>query len=217
MSIMLRSIFKTLYYNFKIFSLKDAVKLPLFVGDTTVIKGSRKGCICIKGAKIRGILSIGRSFGSYGVYRGIKSVLHFGERGVLVIHGRTAFCTEFKVSIDGILDLGENFDANNGFNCICKENISFGSGCLLGWNVTVLDSDGHRMTVNGKSIKETVPVNIGSNVWMGAKTTILKGSCVKDNTVVGYGTLVSGSYDDNSIIVGDKGKGMKKDNIVWMK
>lgn len=214
---MLRSIIKTMYYNLRIFPLKDALKLPLFVGDTTVIKGSRKGCICIKGAKERGMLSVGRSFGSYGVYRGIKSVLHFGERGVLVIHGRTAFCTEFKISIGGILDLGENFDANNGFNCICKENISFGEDCLLGWDVTVLDSDGHRMTVNGKSIKETVPVNIGSNVWMGAKTTVLKGSCIKDNTVVGYGTLVSGSYDDNSIIVGGKGKSMKKDSIVWMK
>ena len=115
------------------------------------------------------------------------------------------------------LELGKNFDANNGFNCICKGNISFGSDCLLGWDVTVLDSDGHRMVINGESVKEMLPVNIGSNVWMGAKTTVLKGSCIKDNTVVGYGTLVSGSYDDNSIIVGGKGKSMKKDSIIWMK
>lgn len=214
---MLRSIIKTIYYNLRIFPLKYALKLPLFVGDTTVIKGSRKGCIRIKGAKVRGMLSVGRSFGSYGVYRGIKSVLHFGERGVLVIHGRTAFCTEFKINIEGILDLGENFDTNNGFNCICKENISFGRNCLLGWNVTVLDSDGHKMKVNGESIKETATVNIGNNVWLGAKTTVLKGSCVEDNTVVGYGTLVSGSYDDNSIIVGGKGKSVRKNSIIWMK
>lgn len=214
---MLRSIIKTIYYNLRIFPLKDALKLPLFVGDTTIIKGSRRGCICIKGTMVRGMLSVGRSFGSYGVYRGIKSVLHFGERGVLVIYGRMAFCTEFKIRIDGLLELGKNFDANNGFNCICKGNISFGSDCLLGWDVTVLDSDGHRMAINGESVKEMLPVNIGSNVWMGAKTTVLKGSCIKDNTVVGYGTLVSGSYDDNSIIVGGKGKSMKKDNIIWMK
>ena len=121
---MLRSILKTLYYNFKIFPLKDAIKLPLFVGDTTIIRGCRKGCICIKSASTRGMLSIGRSYGSYGIYRGIKSVLIFGEQGTLIIHGRAAFCTEFKISINGVLNLGENFDANNGFNCICKRNIS---------------------------------------------------------------------------------------------
>ena len=214
---MLRSIIKTIYYNLRIFPLKDAVKLPLFVGDTTVIKGSRKGCICIKGAKIRGILSIGRSFGSYGVYRGIKSVLHFGERGVLVIHGRTAFCTEFKVSIDGLLDLGENFDVNNGFNCICKDSISFGDNCLLGWDVTVLDSDGHSMYVDGKLSLEKIPVKIGNNVWIGAKTAVLKGTQISDNSIIGLGTLVSGKYENNSIIIGYKGKMIKKDDLKWKK
>lgn len=214
---MLRSIIKTIYYNLRIFPLKDAVKLPLFVGDTTVIKGSRKGCICIKGAKIRGILSIGRSFGSYGVYRGIKSVLHFGERGVLVIHGRTAFCTEFKVSIDGLLDLGENFDVNNGFNCICKDSISFGDNCLLGWDVTVLDSDGHSMYVDGKLSLEKIPVKIGNNVWIGAKTAVLKGTQISDNSIIGLGTLVSGKYENNSIIIGNKGKMIKNDDLKWKK
>lgn len=214
---MLRSILKTVYYNFKIFSFKDAIKLPLFVGDTTIIHGCRKGCICIKSTCTRGMLSIGRSYGSHGIDRGIMSILTFGERGSLVIHGRAAFCTEFKVKIDGVLDLGKDFDANNSFHCICKESISFGESCLLGWDVTVLDSDGHQMYVDGKSSAEKVPVKIGNHVWLGAKTTVLKGTQVSDNSIVGLGTVVSGKYEHSSIIIGNKGRMIIKDNLKWEK
>lgn len=214
---MLRSILKTIYYNFKIFPFKVALKIPMFVGDTAKIYGSKKGCICIKGTIKRGMLSIGRSYGSYGIYRGIKSILTFGKHGSLVIRGRVAFCTEFKITINGVLDLGENFDVNNGFNCICKDSISFGDNCLLGWDVTVLDSDGHSMYVDGKLSLEKIPVKIGNNVWIGAKTAVLKGTQISDNSIIGLGTLVSGKYENNSIIIGNKGKMIKKDDLKWKK
>lgn len=214
---MLRSILKTVYYNFRIFPLKDALKLPLFVGDTTKIRGSRKGCISIKGTIKKGMLSIGRSFGSYGCYRGVDSILNFGQEGLLIIHGRTAFCTEFKISINGILNLGENFDANNGFNCICKNCISFGNNCLLGWEVTILDSDGHQICIDGIQSSENKTIQIGDNVWLGAKAAVLKGTRISDNTIVGLGTIVSGKYENNSIIIGNKGKMKKKDDLKWKK
>lgn len=214
---MIRSIIKTIYYNLKVFPFKDALKLPLFIGDTTKIRGIRKGCICINGTIKRGMLSIGRSFGSYGCYRGIDSILNFGHNGILIIHGRTAFCSEFKISINGTLDLGENFDANNGFNCICKKSITFGKDCLLGWDVTVIDSDGHKIYIGGIVSPEKAHISIGDNVWLGAKTTVLKGTQISDNSIIGFGTIVSGKYDTNSIIIGDKGKMIKKNNIKWEK
>ena len=163
------------------------------------------------------MLSIGRSFGSYGCYRGINSILSFGQHGILVIHGRTAFCTEFKISINGILDLGENFDANNGFNCICKDSITFGKDCLLGWDVTVIDSDGHPIYIDGMLSSEKAHISIGDNVWLGAKTTVLKGTQICDNSIIGFGTVASGKYVNNSIIIGNKGKMIKKNNLKWEK
>lgn len=214
---MLRSILNTIYYNFRIFPFKDALKLPLFIGGTTKIKGIRKGCICIKGKIQRGMLSIGRSFGSYGCYRGITSILDFGPQGMLIVNGRTAICTEFKISINGTLNIGENFDANNGLNCICKYSITFGKNCLLGWDVTVIDSDGHQIYIDGVQSSEKKPIKIGDNVWLGAKTTILKGTQISNNSIIGLGTVVSGKYENNSIILGYKGKMIKKNNLKWKK
>lgn len=151
---MLRSILNTIYYNFRILPFKDALKLPLFIGGTTKIKGIRKGCICIKDKIQRGMLSIGRSLGSYGCYRGITSILDFWPQGMLIVNGRTAICTEFKISINGTLNIGKNFDANNGLNCICKYSITFSKNCLLGWDVTVIDSDGHQIHVDGVQSSE---------------------------------------------------------------
>lgn len=81
----------------------------------------------------------------------------------------------------------------------------------------MLDSDGHSMYVDGKLSLEKIPVKIGNNVWIGAKTAVLKGTQISDNSIIGLGTLVSGKYENNSIIIGNKGKMIKKDDLKWKK
>lgn len=47
----------------------------------------------------------------------------------------------------------------------------------------------------------TSEVKIGSNVWIGAGTVILKGTTIEDNCIIGAGSVVKGTVEKGSIFV----------------
>lgn len=47
-------------------------------------------------------------------------------------------------------------------------------------------------------------ISIGSNVWLGANVTVLDGSIIGSNVVVGAGTVVSGTIPSGSLVYGDR-------------
>jgi carbonic anhydrase/acetyltransferase-like protein (isoleucine patch superfamily) len=47
---------------------------------------------------------------------------------------------------------------------------------------------------------------IGNNVFIGVNSVILMGAHIGDNTIIGAGAVVSGSYDDNVVIAGNPAK-----------
>ena len=52
---------------------------------------------------------------------------------------------------------------------------------------------------------------IGNKVWMAAKTTILKGTKIGDNCIVGIGSLTNKDYNcSNMIIAGSPAKPIKE-------
>ena len=54
------------------------------------------------------------------------------------------------------------------------------------------------------------PISIGKNCFIGCNSIILKGTTLGDGCVVGAGAVVSGQFPDNSIIVGNPGKVIKR-------
>lgn len=49
-------------------------------------------------------------------------------------------------------------------------------------------------------------IKIGSNVFIGNNCTILPGTTVGDNCIIGAGSVVRGSFPENSVIVGNPSK-----------
>lgn len=95
--------------------------------------------------------------------------------------------------------------------------MKIGDGVLIGWDVTILDSDGHPMVVNGEVQDIYSPVEIGNNVWFVARTSVLKGTRISDNSVIAYGGLVTGSqFEQNNLLIGGINKKLKED-ITWQK
>lgn len=88
------------------------------------------------------------------------------------------------------------------------ENIEIGDNTLIGANVKIVDNDFHpiepesRLNNDYNAIK-TSPVKIGSNVFIGMNSIILKGTEIGDNCVIGAGSVVSGKFEDNCIIAGN--------------
>lgn len=90
-----------------------------------------------------------------------------------------------------------------------------GNNSIISWNCLILDTDLHRIYKDGNIINENKPIEIGNHVWIGAKSTIFKGTKIADGSVIGAGSFCTGLLsDEKSIYAGQPAKLIKK-NINW--
>jgi acetyltransferase-like isoleucine patch superfamily enzyme len=61
-----------------------------------------------------------------------------------------------------------------------------------------------------KDMIRTEEIVIGKNCFVGCNALILKGTILEDGCVVGAGAVVSGQFEENSVIVGNPAKVIKK-------
>ena len=72
-------------------------------------------------------------------------------------------------------------------------SITIGNDVSIGTGVRVVSSehDYSKGIIRNNQLVEK-PVKIGSNVWIGMNVSILGGSVINDNTVIGAGSVVKG-------------------------
>jgi len=106
---------------------------------------------------------------------------------------------------EGTLRIGDKcvFGQNNTINC--HLDVEIGEECIVADSVYVGDFD-HRMDVTDVPIRSQglvkSPVIIGPDVWLGVKSTILRGSVVGRGCAVGAHALVRGDVPEFSIVGG---------------
>lgn len=67
---------------------------------------------------------------------------------------------------------------------------------------------------SGKHINPNKDVVIEDNVWVGRKTTILKGVTLGNGCILGFGTIVSKDVPPHCIVAGQPAR-IVKENVVW--
>lgn len=112
---------------------------------------------------------------------------------------------------------GNNFSAGKNFYLSSNTGVSFGENVLLGWNVAIRDSDGHSVIINGEKKKSEKPIAIGNHVWIGADTTLLKGSVVKDNSIIATKAVVTKAFDEENVVIGGFPATIIERGINWEK
>lgn len=142
----------------------------------------------------------------------------FGENATLIFGGDAKIAAGSTLRIDaGILKLGDGFSCNRNCFISCTKGITFGKQCLLGWNVNVLDTDGHTLLKNGEQCPTDRMVFIGDHVWLASYVDILKGVSIPSNCVIGYRSCVTKSVDkENSLIAGYPAH-IITNNVNWIK
>lgn len=101
-----------------------------------------------------------------------------------------------------------------GFNSviIAIENIQIERNCEIAEMVVIRDQD-HRFG-DGKLLSasgmDSAPIKFGTNVWIGAKATILKGVSIGDNAVIGANAVVTKNVLENTVAVGIPAKNPKR-------
>lgn len=218
----LLSIPKTIYFNFRVFPYDIAKKLPIFIAYNVKVKGYRKNCVTINGDISRFMIKINSVNGSDGINHSLNSrgFLSIGKNGRIIFNGKAEFARGISIRVgEGKLVFGDNFSCNRNCFFTSSSNVEFGDNVLIGWNVNVRDSDGHKVyNSDGLKVDNSIkPVYIGNNVWIAANVDILKGVKIMDNTVVAYRSCVTKEMlEGNCIIAGFPAK-IIKNNILWEK
>ncbi|KAA9133062.1 acyltransferase [Marinihelvus fidelis] len=114
------------------------------------------------------------------------------------------------VSRGAAIHIGDRTHVSHGTTVVAKSSISIGDDGLIGEYVTIRDQD-HAISKGRISHQEFAikPVVIESNVWLGAKVTVLRGSKIESGVVVGANSLVKGRLASGAVYAGIPAKRVK--------
>lgn len=194
---------RSIILNFRLFSFKQAIYLPLIVSRNIKITEIWRGGVQINTKTLfPGMIQLGYSdVGTINIKQ-FPSVLQISKRGKLVFNGKChigAGCN-ISVGVSGKLEFGESFNCSGRTAFIAHKNISFGNECLVSWGCTFMDSDFHKIKKDGYVLNETADIKINKNSWIGCNCNILKGSELPANSVLGAGSLLNKKYSEEKCI-----------------
>ena len=116
-------------------------------------------------------------------------IKYLRKRGI-VIGDKTVFYNPSSVVIDTrkpyLLKIGNYCKITDGVTILCHD-----------YSISVA------RRVYGVFAGGTGPVSIGDNVFIGVKSTILAGTTIGDNCIVGANSLVKGQFPSNCVIAGN--------------
>ena len=99
------------------------------------------------------------------------------------------------------ITIGDGVQISYGAAIAAQQAIEIGSNTALGPFVVIMDNDFHRVG-DRSAAGEVAPVRIGSNVSVGARVTVLRGSVIGDNVRIMSGSMVSGIVPSGATIGG---------------
>ena len=210
-----RDIPKTILFNFKMFDIKTAIKLPVLISHNVYIEEIHKGCIEIPENAKRFSIKIGIE-GVSGVSFQRKGYLLLSENSKLVFEGSASLSSGISIRcLNGIIYFGDNFYCNCNLGIICAKHVEFGESCILGWNIHIRDCDGHEIYKNKKRINEDKSVIVGNHVWIGQDVKILKGSRIPNNSIIAMNSCVTKVFEEENVIIGGYPAAIVKKDIEW--
>lgn len=151
----------------------------------------------------------------YGSKLDIEGILNLGERfhlnisrsGKMIIGDRLVTFQDVSLASSGDMKIGSHCFMNSNVSINCFEKIYIGNNCEFGNNIVIVDHD-HDYRISNKQFISS-PISIGSNVWIGANSVILRGTTIGDNCVIAAGSTVRGSIPDNHIYYESKERNVK--------
>lgn len=112
----------------------------------------------------------------------------------------------------GRIHIGENTFIGENSILVTNSNITIGSDCLIAAGVTIRDQD-HRFEDTTIPIRMqgniSAPINIGTDVWLGSRVTVLKGVSIGSHSIAGANSLITKNVPPNVIVVGTPAKIIK--------
>ena len=124
--------------------------------------------------------------------------------GKIILGSRCSIGKDAEIaSVSGNVVIGNNVHIGDFCMIIARDNIEIGDNTIFGPHIYIYDHD-HAVDDIGvvkRSEYKTKPVTIGSNVWVGTNTVILKGTNIGDGCIIGAGSVISGTIPPHTKVV----------------
>jgi acetyltransferase-like isoleucine patch superfamily enzyme len=164
-----------------------------------------------------GLIKIGYSGVTIFDYKRSKSV--WDVSGLVTFGGKANIGHGAKISVgeNGEVYFGENFILSAESSIVVSnKRVVFGNDTLLSWNILVMDTDFHVIRDSaGKVINEPKDIILGSHVWVGCGSVILKGSIIPNDSIIAANSLVSGVLTGEKKIFGGQPAKELKSEVIW--
>jgi acetyltransferase-like isoleucine patch superfamily enzyme len=125
----------------------------------------------------------------------------------VILHRNTGFYLD---SGEAVIEIGDHTFLNRRTEIMCKKHVKIGSHCAISWDVSIMDTDYHRIG----DANPTRPTIIGDHVWIGNKSIILKGVTIGTGAVVAAGSVVTRDVPAHTLVAGVPAVPIKQ-NIRW--
>ena len=121
----------------------------------------------------------------------------------------------FNVSASGSsIRIGDNVGISGSTLNAAKSNI-IGDNTIIGSGCLITDTDSHpikaadRLRPDWPKLTKSKPIVIGKNVFIGARSIVMKGVTIGDGAVIGAGSVVTKDVPANAIAAGNPAKVVK--------
>jgi len=114
----------------------------------------------------------------------------------------------FTISEQSVIKIGNNVGIS-GSVISCNSSIIIGDNVLIGSGVLITDNDAHSINPIFRKVQaknKSAPILIENDVFIGARSIILKGVTLGQGCVIGAGSVVASNVDAFSIVVGNPAK-----------
>lgn len=204
---------KSIYLNFSMFPISQAIKFPVIVTKYTYFY-SLSGKIILDTPARFGMVRIG--------FLGEDVVVPKNERSLLQIEGKLILGANVRIGCGVIMRIEPNAemrlgnDVRIGSKCrlIAYDSITIKEKTGLSWECQIMDSNMHDIQDihTGKLMPSSSKVIIGANNWVGTRTSIMKGCRTPDYTIIAASSVCNRNYEDipnYSILAGAPAKLIK--------
>lgn len=206
---------KTIYFNFRYLPFRQAIKLPVWVSRHCRIRKAA-GSVRITAPIRMGMIRIG--YDGVGIFDNRRSRSIWKNSGEVIFRGRASLGHGARISVEkeGRLIFGDHFTLTAESAIAYAKNISFGDGCLLSWDILIMDTDWHRLKEGDRVTNPPAAVVIGNHVWIGCRTTLLKGTSVADGCMIAAGSVLPGTHiEESHSLVGGVPAKVIKPGVDW--